>query len=212
MGSGIKSVFIPRLPLKRGTEKKEERENGERERENTREWGTRVRERRERERTRVENTRERTEYRGSERRGRGREDTRARARERESEDEQERDREKGGEGERRRHNNGSDRGLHHNSGSNGDFVGVDWSVGATPQARRGSTRWRCLLDGGPQRDGAGELLPSPALFAEEAVGEGRWDAGVHDKIFHRSRQRTDAFQGDGAIFFSESLNRRLLRP
>ena len=78
--------------------------------------------------------------------------------------------------------------------------------------RRGSTRWMCLLDCGPQRDGAGELLPSPALFAEEAVGEGLWDAGVHDKIFHRSRQRTDAFQGDGAIFFSESLNRRLLRP
>jgi hypothetical protein len=90
--------------------------------------------------------------------------------------------------------------------------GVDWSAGATPQARRGSTRWMCLLDCGPQRDGAGELLPSPALFAEEAVGEGLWDAGVHDKIFHRSRQRTDAFQGDGAIFFSESLNRRLLRP
>ena len=78
--------------------------------------------------------------------------------------------------------------------------------------RRGSTRWMCLLDCGPQRDDAGELLPSPALFAEEAVGEGLWDAGVHDKIFHRSRQRTDAFQGDGAIFFSESLNRRLLRP
>ena len=110
--------------------------------------------------------------------------------------------EKRGEGERRRHNNGS----------NGDFVGVDWSAGATPQARRGSTRWMCLLDCGPQRDDAGELLPSPALFAEEAVGEGLWDAGVHDKIFHRSRQRTDAFQGDGAIFFSESLNRRLLRP
>ena len=80
-------------------------------------------------------------------------------------------------------------GLHHNSGSNGDFVGVDWSAGAAPQARRGSTRWRCLLDYGPQRDGTGELLPSPALLAEEAVGEGRWDAGVHD------------FQGDGAIFF-----------
>ena len=32
--------------------------------------------------------------------------------------------------------------------------------------RRGSTRWMCLLDCGPQRDGAGELLPSPALFAE----------------------------------------------
>ena len=70
----------------------------------------------------------------------------------------------------------------------------------------------CLLDCGPQRDDAGELLPSPALFAEEAVGEGLWDAGVHDKIFHRSRQHTDAFQGEGAIFFSESLNRRLLRP
>ena len=40
----------------------------------------------------------------------------------------------------------------------------------------------------------------------QAVGEGRWDAGVHDKIFHRSRQRTDAFQGDGAIFF------RVLEP
>ena len=57
----------------------------------------------------------------------------------------------------------------------------------------------CLLDCGPQRDGAGELLPSPALFAEEAVGEGLWDAGVHDKIFHRSRQHTDAFQKNGAI-------------
>ena len=62
----------------------------------------------------------------------------------------------------------------------------------------------CLLDCGPQRDDAGELLPSPALFAEEAVGEGLWDAGVHDKIFHRSRQRTDAFQGDVAIFFFSS--------
>ena len=83
----------------------------------------------------------------------------------------------------------------------GASLGVDWSAGATPQARRGSTRWTCLLDGGPQRDGAGELLPSPALFTEGAVGEGRWDAGVHDKMFHRLRQRTDTFQGDGAIFF-----------
>ena len=95
-------------------------------------------------------------------------------------------------------------------------MGTLWAwTGAPVRHRRpgrGSTRWMCLLDCGPQRDGAGELLPSPALFAEEAVGEGLWDAGVHDKIFHRSRQRTDAFQGDGAIFFSESLNRRLLRP
>ncbi len=45
-------------------------------------------------------------------------------------------------------------------------MGVDWSAGATPQARRVSTRWMYLLDCGPQRDGAGELLPSPALFAE----------------------------------------------
>ena len=60
-------------------------------------------------------------------------------------------------------------GLRHNSGSSGDFVGVDWIAGATPQARRVSTLWM-YLDCGPQRDGAGELLPSPALFAEEAVG------------------------------------------
>ena len=145
---------------------------------------------------------ERRLARGSERSERGREDTRTRkrereresAREREGEDEKERDREKGGEGERRRHNNDS----------NGGFVGVDWSAGATPQARRGSTRWMYLLDCGPQRDGAGELLPSPALFAEapdRRLAKGGGDAGVHDKIFHRSRQRTDAFQGDGAIFF-----------
>ena len=82
---------------------------------------------------------------------------------------------------------------------------VDWIAGATPQAQRGSTRWMCLLDCGPQWDGAGELLPSLALFAEEAVGEGRWDAGVHDKKFHRLRQRTDASQGDGAIFFFRVL-------
>jgi len=88
-------------------------------------------------------------------------------------------------------------------------MGTSWAwTGAPVRHRRpgrGSTRWMCLLDCGPQRDGAGELLPSPALFAEEAVGEGRWDAGVHDKIFHRSRQRTDAFQGDGAIFFFRVL-------
>ena len=42
---------------------------------------------------------------------------------------------------------------------------MDWIAGATPQARRVSTLWM-YLDCGPQRDGAGELLPSPALFAE----------------------------------------------
>ena len=85
-----------------------------------------------------------------------RERERESARERETEDEQERDREKGGEGERRRHNNVS----------NGGFVGVDWSAGATPQARRVSTRWVYLLDCGPQRDGEGKLLPAPALFTD----------------------------------------------
>ena len=39
----------------------------------------------------------------------------------------------------------------------------------------------------------------------QAVGEGRWDAGVHDKIFHRLCQRTDVFQGDGSIFFFRVL-------
>ncbi len=107
---------------------------------------------------------ERRLARGSERSERGREDTRTRkrereresAREREGEDEKERDREKGGEGERRQHNNDS----------NGGFVAVDWSAGATPQARRGSMRWVYLLDCGPQRDCEGELMPAPALFTD----------------------------------------------
>jgi hypothetical protein len=114
---------------------------------------------RKRERER-ESARERSER--SERSEREREDTHERKRERESarererEDEQERDREKGGEGERHRNNNDS----------NAGFVGVDWSAGATPQARRGSTLWVYLLDCGPQRDCEGELLPAPALFAD----------------------------------------------
>ena len=83
-------------------------------------------------------------------------------------------------------------------------MGVDWSAGATPQARRVSTRWMYLLDCGPERDGAGELLPAPALIAEAPDRRLAKCGGMlelTDKIFHRSRKRTDAFQGDVAIFF-----------
>ena len=71
--------------------------------------------RRERER---EKEKERTRASG----GRACEKARARTR---GEKTREREREKRGEGERRRHNNDS----------TGGFVGVDWSAGATPQAR-----------------------------------------------------------------------------
>ena len=64
----------------------------------------------------------------------------------------------------------------------------------------------CLLDCGPQRDGEGELLPAPALFADapdRRLVKGGGMREFTDKIFHRSRKRTahDASQGDGAIFF-----------
>ena len=61
-----------------------------------------------------------------------------------------------------------------------------------------------LLDCGPERDGAGELLPAPALIAEAPDRRLAKCGGMlelTDKIFHRSRKRTDAFQGDVAIFF-----------
>jgi len=61
-----------------------------------------------------------------------------------------------------------------------------------------------LLDCGPERDGAGELLPAPALITEapdRRLAKGGGMREFTDKIFHRSRKRTDAFQGDGAIFF-----------
>ncbi len=65
-------------------------------------------------------------------------------------------------------------------------------------------RWMYLLGCGPERDGAGELLPAPALIAEAPDRRLAEVGGMReftDKIFHRSRKRTDAFQGDGAIFF-----------
>jgi hypothetical protein len=137
------------------------RRERERKKEHARVGDARAREAREREGTRVQERSERSE--------RGREDTRARRRERERENTREweararerRERERAAPAQQRQQ-----WGLRHNSGSSGDFVGVDWSAGATPQARRVSTRWMYLLDCGPQRDGAGELLPAPALFAE----------------------------------------------
>ena len=85
---------------------------------------------------------------------------------------------------------------------------MDWSAGATSQARRGSTRWMYLLNCGPERDGADELLPVPALISEAPDRRLAKCGGMReltDKIFHRSRKRTDAFQGDGANFFSGAL-------
>jgi hypothetical protein len=62
-----------------------------------------------------------------------------------------------------------------------------------------------MLGCGPERDGAGELLPAQALIAEAPDRRLAKCGGMReftDKIFHGSRQRTDAFQGDGTIFFS----------
>ena len=56
--------------------------------------------------------------------------------------------------------------------------------------------------------------PSQALFAEapdRRLAKGGGMREFTDKIFHRSRKRTDTFQGDVAIFFSEYLNSQLLR-
>jgi len=81
---------------------------------------------------------------------------------------------------------------------------VDWIAGATSQARRGSTWWMYLLDCGPERDCARELLPAPALIAEAPDRLLAKCGGMReftDKIFHRSRKRADVFQGDVAIFF-----------
>jgi hypothetical protein len=61
-----------------------------------------------------------------------------------------------------------------------------------------------LLGCGPERDGAGELLPAPALFAEapdRRLAKGGGMREFTDKIFHCSRKRTDALQGDVAICF-----------
>ena len=71
--------------------------------------------------------------------------------------------------------------------------------------RRRDTAGPAMLDCGPQRDGEGELLPAPALFADapdRRLVKGGGMREFTDKIFHRSRKRTDASQGDGAIFFS----------
>ena len=173
--------------LLRGGPRKRRRGRTERERERTRASGGRACEKGERERRNEsrEHSREGAREAGERERTRVREHARERAR-----------MSKRGTEKRRRGRTASSQ-----QRQQWELRGVDWSAGATPQARRGSTRWTCLLDGGPQRDGAGELLPSQALFTEGAVGEGRWDAGVHDKMFHRLRQRTDTFQGDGAIFF-----------
>ncbi len=75
-------------------------------------------------------------------------------------------------------------------------MGVDWSAGVTSQARRGSTRWMYLLGCGPERDGAGEFLPAQALIAEAPDRRLVKCGGMREftgKIFHRSRERTDAF-------------------
>jgi hypothetical protein len=165
-------------------------EKREREKERTRTSRRRASERSERERgdTRARKEREERErerrhaYKEEREREREKERTRASGRLAREKGERQKERANESENERREHSREGPRkrrrgkaepaqqrqqwGLRHNRGSSGDFVGVDWSAGATPQARRGSTRWRYLLDCGPQRDGAGELLPSPALFAE----------------------------------------------
>jgi hypothetical protein len=68
-----------------------------------------------------------------------------------------------------------------------------------------------LLGCGPERDGAGEFLPAPALIAEAPDRRLVKCGGMReftDKIFHRSRERTDALRH----FFFQCLNRQLLRP
>ena len=93
-------------------------------------------------------------------------------------------------------------------------MGGDWRAGATPQARRGSTRWMYLLDCGPQRDGAGELLPSPALFAEAPDRLLAKGGGMREFTTRFSTARASARMRfkEMAPFFSEYLNRQLLRP
>ena len=69
----------------------------------------------------------------------------------------------------------------HNSGSDGGFVGVDWSAGATPQARRGSTRWDagvhgqdCILDG--------ERSEDARRVAGRAATTGRVDGEIQEEL------------------------------
>ena len=94
-------------------------------------------------------------------------------------------------------------------------MGVDWNAGATQQARRGSTRWMYLLDCGPQRDGVGELLPSLALFAEAPDRRLVKGGGMREFTTRFSTARASVrmrFKEMAPFFFSEYLNRQLLRP
>ena len=53
-----------------------------------------------------------------------------------------------------------------------------------------------MLGCGPERDGAGELLPAQALIAEAPDRRLEKGGGMReftDKIFHRSRKRTFVF-------------------
>ena len=70
---------------------------------------------------------------------------------------------------------------------------MDWSAGLTSQVWKGSTRWVCLLDCGPERDGAGELLPALALIAE-APDSGH---GEHTHQFGRSLEVSNVTMANG---------------
>ena len=63
----------------------------------------------------------------------------------------------------------------------------------TSQVWKGSTRWVCLLDCGPERDGAGELLPALALIAE-APDSGH---GEHTHQFGRSLEVSNVTMANG---------------
>ena len=71
-----------------------------------------------------------------------------------------------------------------------------------------------LLDCGPQRDGEGELLPAPALFADAPDRRLVKGGGMREFTTRFSTARASARMRfkEMAPFFSEYLNRQLLRP
>jgi len=176
-----------------------------------------VREERERERAseREREREERTLARGSKRSEREREDTRARKRERE----RERESTSESENERREHLREGARGRAREGprkrrrgraspAQQQQRWGLRWAWTGAPARHRRTSEDRgggCTCSAVTRRDGAGEPLPAPALFAEapdRRLAKGGGMREFTDKIFHCSRKRTDAFQEDGANFFS----------
>ena len=185
----------------------------EKEKERTRASGRRACEK-ERARTRGEKTREREREKRERERGHACEKERESARERESEDEQERDREKGGEGESSRHNNDSNGGFVTTAAAMGDSWA--WTGAPAPHRRPGEDRRCGCTCSTVVRRGTARESSYHRRHCSPKHRTGGWrravGCGSSRQDFPPLAPAYGCISRRWRHFFSEYLNRQLLRP